>query len=401
MNSGFGESDSNFNSLTVVDNGHVYFTLSSHQIDTHGRIYRYEPENQTLVFLADLGDLTGEQGKKTIPHGKSHSAFFSYQGKYYFATHYGYYQGNNNKEEPAPPPEGYHPYTGGKIFSYDEKSNAFTLLASAPAEEGIITMNMDTNKGLLYCLTWPKGYMMVYDINKNEMKNIGQVSRGGEIGAGDNYFCLCRIFAIDPRDNTAYFTNPDGTIYSYHPDEGVVKTVEWAHLKKDMFGVWDPHEGGHQGYNWRYLVWNEKHQKFFCVHGKSGYLFTFDPLKKELILLDRICSEYCRQNGCFEDFRYGYMTLTMQAGDDDTLYYISGYKKNDVSHLTAMTYHIPTRKLTDHGVITLENGKLPVNTQTLGIGKDGTWYTCPWIETGEKEPNGNPINDCQLITFTL
>ena len=177
---GYALADSNFNSLSVLD-GYVYYTLSSHDIDHHGRVFRYDPAANKTEFLCDLGDATGDASKKAIPHGKSHSPFYRVGDRIIFATHYGFYQGNDGKEEPAPPPEGYVPYPGGKLLSLDPETGRCEVLAAAPPEEGIITMNMDVARGRVFCLTWPRAYFLVFDLHTGEMKNLGQHSRGGEL----------------------------------------------------------------------------------------------------------------------------------------------------------------------------------------------------------------------------
>ena len=419
----FTGSDSNFNSMTIIG-GYLYYTLCSHNIDTCGKVYRLDLETDENVLLADLGEITGEAGKKTIPQGKSHSPFFKIGSLIYFATHVSYYaKGEDGRESPNAVPDGYTPYTGGKFISYDDKTGRFDVLFSLPAGEGIITMQADEKRGLAYCLSWPSGIFYVYDINKNELYERGRHCRGGEIGIGEDYSCITRFFAIDPRDGAAYFTTSDGDILEYRHETGITETVGWAHLKKDVFGSLNPRRGGHYGYNWRHVLWDEKRQIFYCVHGKSGYLFTFDPKNKKMGIVARIASEYCLVNGVYEDFRYGYMTLAYKPGDADTLYYISGYyafddptpeqartmqqigdlnesaeNKGAKHYLTLVTYHIPTGKYADHGVIKTDDGRFPVNTQSIAIDKDGRIFTCPWIP--KKDAQGGPF-DCQLISFTI
>ena len=95
------------------------------------------------------------------------------------------------------------------------------------------------------------------------------------------------------RDGTVYFTNSDGEILKFHTDNDTVESVMWAHMRKDIFGALDSQKGGHQGYNWRQILWNPRYEKFFGVHGKSGYLFSSDPYNQEMEIIDRICSEKC------------------------------------------------------------------------------------------------------------
>ena len=89
------------------------------------------------------------------------------------------------------------------------------ILATAPKAEGIITMGMDPKRKRLYGLTWPRGFFIYYDMKSDLMRNLGPVSRDGEVGTGDKYFCLCRTFAMFPGTGDVYFTNPDGEILCY------------------------------------------------------------------------------------------------------------------------------------------------------------------------------------------
>ncbi len=407
--SGFSMGDSNFNSMNILEDGNIYYTLCSHDINTHGRVYKYNTETDSINLFADLGKVTGEAGRKTLPQGKSHTPIVETGNYIYVATHYGYYQGNEGKEEPAPPPPGYEPYPGGRIIEFDKSANSSQVVAKAPPEEGILTMSADLMRGFLYCITWPKGFFLCYDLNKKELVNIGKVSGGGEVGIEDNYFCLCRDIAVNPEDGTAYFTNADGEILMFRTGTDGVKSVDWAHMKKDIFGTWDPHRGGHQGYNWRHIKWNPKYKMFFGVHPKSGYLFSFDPKRRNIELIERICSEQCRKNGEFEHFRYGYMTLAYEGSNYDSIYYISGFTRKNIEGedfisetggcISLVTYHLPTGKYVDHGVIQLEDGRYPTITQSIAVHPNGRIYTCPWILNQEKGPDGKVGHFCDLISF--
>ena len=71
---------------------------------------------------------------------------------------------------------------------------------------------------------------------------------------------------------------------------------------KGYFGLYDPSKGGHQGYNWRHIIWNPVFGKFYGVHGKSGYLFSFDPYNQDMEVLDRICNEKCKEKTEYMNF---------------------------------------------------------------------------------------------------
>lgn len=402
----FNRSDCNFDSLSLASDGNLYYTLCSHDIDTHARVYRFHPEGEEVRLLGDLGEIVGEAGTKSIPQGKSHSPYYECDGKLYFATHYGYYKPSSNKEEPGEVPPGYQPYPGGHFVSYDMTTSAFTDLAKAPMGEGMLTMNMDPQRKRLYGLTWPRGFFIYYDLDSERLENLGPVSRGGELGEGDMYFCLCRSFGIIPKDGSVYFTNADGEIQRYpYPEDRIESTG--VSLKRDIFGHWDVHEPGHQGYNWRKVLWHPEHKTFYAVHPKSGFLFSYDPEAGKIEILERIAADELRENGRFEPFRYGYLSLAL-GPDHETLYYLTGTygletedgrSVEEVLHLT--TYTLRTGQYIDHGVLRLEDGRYPTMTQTLVVHPNGKLYSVPWIEKLERDrfPDDNVGHQVDLISF--
>jgi len=387
----FGMSDSNFDSLSLASDGSLYYTLCSHDIDTHARVYRFTPGEEAKC-LGILGEIVGEAGMKTIPQGKSHSPYYERAGELYFASHYGYYKPSSNKEEPAETPPGYKSYPGGHFISYDMDTGEFRDLARAPAGEGILTMNMDPERKRMYGLTWPRGFFIYYDLDAEKLENLGPVSREGELGEGETYFCLCRSIGIHPRDGSVYFTNVDGEIKRYCYAEDRIDSAGVS-LKRDIFGHWDVHQPGHQGYNWRKVLWHSGCEKFLAVHPKSGFLFSYDPQAEEVEILERIAADELRKNGRFEPFRYGYLGFTL-GPDQETLYYLTatyglaaedGRKVDEVLHL--ITYSLRTSQYADHGVLRLEDGRYPTMTHSLAVHPDGRIYTVPWIEKLEKDPS--------------
>lgn len=404
--SGFELADSNFYSLTITSDGAVYYTLSCHNIDVHGRVYRYDPKTDEVRLICDLGEACGETGLKALPQGKSHSPFYELDGWLYLATHYGYFATTDQREEPAPVPEGYKPYRGGHILRINMADGQVEDLAIAPPEEGILTLNMDRKRRMLYGLTWGKGHFLRYDIDKKQLHDLGQVSRGGECGRGEQYFCLVRALAVDPRDGNVYFTNSDGRVQVYRPDEDKVEPFDEVTLKRDILGSWDPHRAGHQGYNWRDILWHDSHQCFYGVHPRSGWLFRFDPRADEPFeLLERIAAEELRRNGRFEPFRYGYLSLQL-GPDGRTLYYLTsthgltaedGREVMETTHL--VTYDFESGKYQDHGVLRLEDGRYPRMSQCHGVHPNGKCYTAPWIETSRRTEKGRRVWQCDLLSF--
>jgi len=404
--SGFDQADSNFYALSGCSDGRIYYVLSSHNIDTHGRCYRYDPSTDAVELAFDLGEACGESGAKALPQGKSHSRLLELDGTIYLATHYGYFATTGGKEQPATVPDGYRPYPGGHVLSYDMATGAVTDLARAPDEEGLLTLAADADRGRLYAITWPSGLFMTYDIARRELRSLGPVSRGGECGTGDQYFCLVRSLAVHPADGSVYFTNSDGEVLRYDLDADAIASVDGLSMKRDLFGQWDPHQPGHQGYNWRDIFWHEAGRRFYGVHPKSGWLIAFDPAATSIELIDRICTDDLRRSGGFEPFRYGYLTLRL-AADGETIYYLTsdygltaedGRTVRETTH--PVTYNLRTGDYADHGRLRLADGRYPRMSHSLDVGPDGRWYAAPWIEKPDRdEATDRVVWQCDLVSF--
>lgn len=400
-NSGFSLAHDTYNGMGVGSDGKIYYVLSSQSIDEGGQMYSFDPKTHKIQHLCDLTEACGEKGLKTIVQGKSHVNFIESGGKLYLATHIGYYSIIDGMEKMGVPSKGYKPYPGGHLLSYDLKSGKFDDLAIAPHKEGILTMNMDTLRHLIYCITWPTGYFFRYDVAKKEMKDLGPITGEGENGNGPTFRVLCRSLAINPEDGTVYMTTSEGTILRYAPGKDVVETVEGDNMKKDYFGLYDPASTGNMGYNWRRIIWYSPEKKFYGVHGNSGYLFRFDPAVQQIEVIDRITSEPSKRSGMFDQFSYGYLGFIL-GPDGHTIYYLTGGpiyengKRVTGKSTTAMgeakgqenlhliTYNIPTGKYKDHGPIFYPDGQRPLNVNSIAVGPDGTIYTLARITENGK-----------------
>ncbi|MCZ7635344.1 MAG: hypothetical protein M5U12_04405 [Verrucomicrobia bacterium] len=84
--------------MGTASDGRIYYVLSSESIDQGARMFRFDPQTQTIQELADLTEACGEKGRKAIPQGKSHVNFVEADGRLYFATHVGVYSIVEGKE---------------------------------------------------------------------------------------------------------------------------------------------------------------------------------------------------------------------------------------------------------------------------------------------------------------
>ena len=391
--SGFSEAHDTYNGMSMASDGKIYYVLSSISIDKGGQMCVYDPKTDKTEFLGDLTEICGESGDKAISQGKSHVRFYEQDGHLYFATHIGYYEMIDGMERlPVNPPEGYQVYPGGHFLSYNLSTKKFEKLASAPEGEGIITMTMDEERGQIYGITWPTGYFLHYDMDNNELTNLGMVSENGEAGTpGEDYRVICRSMFVDDRDGSVYFSTAEGGIFSYNPSAATgITQVEGVSLKLDYFGSYDLTRPGSMAYNWRRIVWSSNEGVAYGVHGNSGYLFRFDPQIPRIELVDRITSAPSKKSGMFDYFTYGY--LGFQLGlDNETLYYLTGgpiYEDGKrvtgdnriivgtkgLENLHLVTYNISTRKYIDHGAIFYEDGSRPTHVNSIAVGPQGNVY---------------------------
>ena len=402
-----------YNGLSSASDGKIYYVLCSQSVDVGGQMYSFDPATDKIQHLGDLTELCGEKGLKAIVQGKSHVKFVEAKGKLYFATHIGYYSMIDGMEKLGLPPAGYKPYPGGHLLSYDMLSGKFENLAIAPHQEGILTMNMDTQRGLIYGITWPTGYLFRYDLAKKELKDLGPITGEGENGKGSTFRVICRSIAINPDDGTAYMTTSEGTILRCRVGQDVVEKVEGEDLRKDYFGIYDPSSAGSMGYNWRQIIWSQHEKKFFGVHGNSGYLFSFEPGEPRIEVLDRLTSKVSQLTGMFDQFSYGYLGFTL-GPDGHTLYYLTGgpiYQNGKrvtgksstamgeakgLENLHLITYDISTKKYQDHGAVFYSDGQRPLYVNSIAVGADGTVYTLGRITENGKTRTDLISIPCQL-----
>lgn len=390
-NSQFPLSHDTYNGIYGASDGMIYYVLCSESIEEGGKMYCFDPQVKQITLCGDLTEICGEKDQKAIPQGKSHVNFIESDGKLFFGTHIGYYNTVKGVDKMGTPPEGYNIYPGGHLLSYDLKAKKFEDLGIVPNQEGVLTMNMDIHRGLIYGITWPSGYFFRYSLEKNEMKNLGLISRKGEDGAGEEYRALCRSIAVNPESGSVYFSTSDGFILRCMLREGAIEIIIEDDLKKDYFGYYDPSSPGHMGYNWRQVFWRPEDKCIYGVHGNSGYFFRFDPRTNRVEVLDRITSKSSQRSGMFDQFSYGYLGLIL-GPDGRTVYYLTGSpmfingkrvmgksttgkgEAKGLENLHLITYDIPTGKYQDHGPVYFSDGKVPLYVNSIAIGLDGTIY---------------------------
>lgn len=408
-NSGFEHAHDTYNGISSASDGKIYYVLCSTEIDIAGQMYSFDPKSGTIEHLGDLTEICGEKGMKVVAQGKSHVNFVESGGKLYFSTHLGYYSIINGMEKTGIPTAGFKPYRGGHLLVYDMHKKSFEDLGIGPHNEGIITMNMDTVRGLIYGLSWPTGYLFRYDVAKRELKDLGPANGKGEDGTGKDFRVVCRSIVIDPDDGSVYFTNAAGDIKYLRPGHDTIETVEGEDMRKDYFGTYEIYTSGSMAYNWRQAFWYAPGKKIYGVHGNSGYLFRFDPAVPRVEVLERLTSIPSKLTGMGDQFSYGYLGFKL-GPDHRTIYYLTGApiyidgkrvmgasstakgEAKGLENLHLITYDIPDGRYIDHGAVFYPDGQRPLYVNSIAIGNDGTVYTLARITE-----NGKTRTD--LISF--
>lgn len=390
-NSGFDLSHDTYNGMYAASDGDIYYVLCSESISEGGKMYAFNPATNKVNFCGDLTELCGEKESNAIPQGKSHVTFVEVDNKLFFSTHIGYYSNIDGMEKMGIPPEGYNEYPGGHLLCYDLVTKEFKNLCTAPQKEGVLAMNMDINRKLIYCITWPKGHFFRYNLRKNEIKNFGPISFDGENGIGENFRALCRSIAINPDDGSVYFSISEGKIIRCMVGSDQLEVINNDDLKKDYFGSYEPSSPGHMGYNWRQIFWYSAHQCFYGVHGNSGYLFKFNTRDNTIEVIERLTSIPSQRSGMYDQFTYGYLGFTL-GPDQRTIYYLTGApmyesgkrvegklnsakgEAKGLEHLHLVTYDLVNLKYQDYGPIFFSNGESPLYVNSIAVGLDGKIY---------------------------
>ena len=350
---GFPPGDSQYHAMIQASDGNVYYAIGTHHRDTHVHMFCYSPSAGTVKLIADIGEVLGEDGTNIIPQGKIHCDFFEKDSELYFATHVGFFRRGGTED--------HGPYPGGHFMKYTIASGEFTDLGIGVPEEGIVTMNMDKERGRLYCFSYPSGRFLYYDIVTGVKKVYSPIKFRNEP----------RSLGIDPRDGNVYWCKRD-TIYRYNYDRDLIQSLP-HNLDKPILKV---SRKGKPQYpvTWRSIRWNKTYQKFYGVTFLGEYLFSYEPHTGEIEIIDRIAAGPNRKSGELAPIS----SLAFELSDNGTtIYYIGSVKKTEESvfdkcHL--VTYSIPLRTYIDHGPIQLKDGRIPNYIQSMEIGRDGNIY---------------------------
>lgn len=400
--SNFPQSKGNYNGISSASDGLIYYVLCSGDLDIGAQMYSFNPMNDQIKHLADLTEAVGEKDIKAIPQGKSHVNFYEYEGKLYFASHVDFYTFLDGKEIMGIPPEGYLPYQGGHLLSYDMTSgDVEDLGVASPSKGGVLALTMDRSRGRLYGITWPSGDVFRYDVKSKELKALGKFFADGEEGDGEKFQVLSRSLTVNEVNGSVFFANFTGQIFEYILEQDEIVKVSQDNLKKDYFGTLT----SGMGYQWRQSIWSQYDKMIYGVHLETEYLFRLDPKTRKIEIIERLASQTSKSAGATG---YGVSLGLVFGHDGHTIYHIShaypsaaefeefGDKAVDQLRLKnhhLISYDLKNNKYEDLGEIAFDGGSEPIHINSLALGTNGIFYALATI----KLEDGSETTD--LISF--
>lgn len=385
---GYLEGDCNYHSLTAASDGYIYFSVSTHQPNSSARIYQFNPENESIIQIGDLGEILGTQVQTETPHGKIHSGLEEHEGYLYLATHTSSYDGNLPNMNPA---SGRSRYPGGHFIRYHLKSGEFEDLAQLQLpNEGIITMELNRATNTLYGLTWPTGLLISFNLENKRLSNWGATQDRGEWGhLGSEWSFICRKLGIDST-GTVYGSTDTGRIWHldtkkqrplFYSDTNYLSAV--APVREPDFEIRpEPH---YYWQGWRTILWNPNTESFWGLHGGSTELFEFQPNTDALRPIRSFRAQGVSQSSQRNPLR---TQLGFTLGPNNTLLYLGhapGIEVEGRSRLKSsvhlISYQIDDQIFEDHGALMTEDGRRIFFTESLELAPDGHLYTVAWVET--------------------
>ncbi len=378
----------NWGGLSVIENK-VYFAVCKHKIDEQADLFVFDSNTFCLKELTKYPEIFADE-KHCVAHGKIHTPFRQYNRKAFFGTHLGYYQKDL---------KGYSPYKGGRLLSIDIDTEEIEDWGTPIPDEGIISLEIDIRRGIIYVMTWPGAYLLEYNIAKNEWYKIGKYNI---FDRTDN---VCRSL-ICSRNGSLFFCTVDGSVHFWDP---VLRKVNLIHdnLLNVVFEA-------AQRYNWNQDKWNVDQlsaDKFLSNLKKDGPLFTqmwhpalWDEQNDSIIAIIHFAGVIIRIDPdnmrikfsgqlCIDSERGQVPTsgtsLTLCCGENNRLYnigfapFLEGQTTKIRIHL--LSYNTCTQEVNDYGAIKLKNGRNVLYSNTLGTTNNGKLVSLAWVELPESD----------------
>lgn len=337
-----------FSALTAGPGGRIY-AGTCNAVKIGACLLSFDPKTLHQEKLADMQEVCGEVGAKTLPQSKIHSQIcFDRKGVAWFGTHS--YDWNTLEQYRASPND----YSGGHLVTYDTRAKRATDLGILVPHESIMSLALAESVGKVYCVLHPTGRFVVYDIRTKQTSDKGMIL---------DYPSRTTIALRDGRGFTFTLT---GDVVRYDPK---TDRLEKLPIRVPLFpGETDPTHN-----NPFALAVSADEKRIYGVGWTSGQLFEYRP--------DDGPSGSIRALGvAFGDDRVSgvrnSLNIAMHTGRDGRIYY-AGYWEN---RGRLACYDPKTEERHYLGRMTYRGKPIGVGTDNAGtagalcVARDGTIY---------------------------
>lgn len=180
--------------------GKVYVGTAKYAYSGH--MVCFDPETKEWKDLIDANAAAREDGKGLNAQSKFHAKLLvDADGVVWAATMVGYVDVGNHAEYG----EDATGYPGGHLFSYDPNTGVVRDHGILKKQEALMGGSIDTKRRRLYYWSYPKLHLLIYDIEANTVRDLGQM------GGGPRYT------AIDPKGRV-FGMGRFGILWMYDPE---------------------------------------------------------------------------------------------------------------------------------------------------------------------------------------
>lgn len=337
-----------YTAIQAAPDGRVY--LGSTFYDGFARFLVLPPGGQQFRLIADMATATGERSPGPYAQAKIHTKpAIAPDGKVYFGTKSG---------KPSENAQWQANYPGGHLLVYNPQSNTVTDLGIPRARQSIISVGIDSQRGLVYILTDPEGHLIVYDPRTLTFVDRGILAHGQRT----RYLVVLKNGDVfHPDDNEAF--------HRYLPATGRIDRVP---LRVTGSGSYErPYA----------MVAATDGATFYGVGNGSGQVYTFIPA-------DQFITVHRHGSIIPEGFRPPATHYAMSAGPDGNIYYSATWSGRDPQRTLFIMRLVPAHnRLESMGEVSslpaLPAGGRSRNTrrpakhilvQGVTVGPDGTVY---------------------------
>jgi len=196
-----------FSAMTPGPDGRIYAgTCNAAKLGAC--LIAFDPKTHRQEKLADMQEVCGETGARTLPQSKIHSQIcFDSKGVAWFGTHC--YDWNTLEQFEKSPND----YSGGHLVTYDTRTRRATDLGILVPHESIMSLALAERAGKVYCVLHPTGRFVVYDIRTKKVTDKGRVL---------GYPCRTTIALKDGR---GYTFTLHGDVVRYDPRSDRLETL--------------------------------------------------------------------------------------------------------------------------------------------------------------------------------